>query len=458
MQRAVVYVRISSDPEGRKLGVARQEADCRKLASSRGWKVVAVYSDNDISAASGRRRPQWEALLDAIRAGEVDAVVAYSASRMYRRVADLGTFIEVVKERGVEVATVASGRIVLDTADGRMLAGILASIDQGEAERVSERTSRHHAAAAANGEVHGSLGFGFRGSVVDEGEASAIRDAASRVLSGESLGSIVASWNAAGFRTSRGGTWTGQTLRRVLLAPRIAGLRVHRGTTYPARWDAIIDPRTWARVVEVIKDPARVSPPTRGKYLLSGILRCAECDSKMKAQPARGVPAYICASAVGGCGRVRIMAAKLEEYVARIVFDQPARDAVVVPDPGSVDARITDAIAAEEAKLVRLNTLRIEEDMPASEYAATAAPIRERIRALEAELGAVAAPPPPQWSSLWEALQTVPESWDEFIADPENRASTRAAIEREVEAVGVRRATNGRWTPVSDRVAIKWRS
>ena len=39
----------------------RQEAECRELAKRLGWKVVAIYVDNDISAYSRyKRRPQYQ--------------------------------------------------------------------------------------------------------------------------------------------------------------------------------------------------------------------------------------------------------------------------------------------------------------------------------------------------------------------------------------------------------------
>ncbi len=71
--RAAVYVRISSDRAGAGLGVARQEEDCRALCDRLGWQVARVYPDNDVSAYSGRRRPQWERLNADIAAGLVDS-------------------------------------------------------------------------------------------------------------------------------------------------------------------------------------------------------------------------------------------------------------------------------------------------------------------------------------------------------------------------------------------------
>ena len=61
--RAAIYCRISDDRAGAGLGVARQEADCRKLAEDRGLTVTQVYVDNDLSAYSGKPRPGYKALL-----------------------------------------------------------------------------------------------------------------------------------------------------------------------------------------------------------------------------------------------------------------------------------------------------------------------------------------------------------------------------------------------------------
>src|SRR5690625_7584956 len=55
--RAVLYVRISDDPEGLEKGVERQEADCRAYAESLGYEVVEVFRENDTSASSSALSP-----------------------------------------------------------------------------------------------------------------------------------------------------------------------------------------------------------------------------------------------------------------------------------------------------------------------------------------------------------------------------------------------------------------
>ncbi|RRD44336.1 recombinase family protein [Buchananella hordeovulneris] len=52
--QAVVYVRISDNPEGTERGADRQEADCRAYAAMHEWEVVAVFRENDTSAFKQR--------------------------------------------------------------------------------------------------------------------------------------------------------------------------------------------------------------------------------------------------------------------------------------------------------------------------------------------------------------------------------------------------------------------
>ncbi|MCA1673593.1 MAG: recombinase family protein, partial [Actinobacteria bacterium] len=52
-------------------------------------------------------------------------------------------------------------------------------------------------------------------------EAEAIREAANRVLAGDTLSSIVTEWNRLGLRTSRGGPWRINSLSGLLLQERL---------------------------------------------------------------------------------------------------------------------------------------------------------------------------------------------------------------------------------------------
>src|SRR5689334_22471402 len=89
--RAVIYSRISHDPQDRQLGVERQEEDCLRLVSSRGWELaLPPCRENDTSAStrSATKRPVYEQMLAQLHAGMADVLVCYSTSRLTRRPMD----------------------------------------------------------------------------------------------------------------------------------------------------------------------------------------------------------------------------------------------------------------------------------------------------------------------------------------------------------------------------------
>src|SRR5262245_18603406 len=106
-QAAAIYCRISSDRSGDGLGVARQEELCRTLAADRGWPVAEVYTDNDRSAYSRKKRPEYERMLGDVEAGLVDAVVCVDLDRLTRRPAELERFIDLANEHDVSLANVS---------------------------------------------------------------------------------------------------------------------------------------------------------------------------------------------------------------------------------------------------------------------------------------------------------------------------------------------------------------
>src|SRR5437588_10523727 len=107
VRRAAIYCRISLDRAGAGLGVTRQEQDCRALAERLDWPVVGKpYVDNDVSAYSGKPRPQWQRLLGDIESEAVDAVICWHVDRLTRSPRELEDVIELADRPGLARATV----------------------------------------------------------------------------------------------------------------------------------------------------------------------------------------------------------------------------------------------------------------------------------------------------------------------------------------------------------------
>ena len=84
-------------------GVARQLEDCERLAERRGWQVVERYVDDDVSAWSGKQRPEYERMLDDSRARDDRRVAGLCTSTGCtgsRR--ELEAFIELCERAAVD--------------------------------------------------------------------------------------------------------------------------------------------------------------------------------------------------------------------------------------------------------------------------------------------------------------------------------------------------------------------
>jgi site-specific DNA recombinase len=166
------------------------------------------------------------------------------------------------------------------------------------------------------------------GEEIEPAEAEAIKEAATRVLRGESIRSIAFDFNDRGIKPVAGGRWAGSTLRRVLISPRIAGLREHNGEVVgEAAWPAIIDHATHDRLAGLLDDPSR-RRENFGRprvHPLVGLVYCASCGGKMTTAIARRQGrGYGCRKDENPIcpARVRIVAEPLEAYVEGYVIDQ----------------------------------------------------------------------------------------------------------------------------------------
>lgn len=316
--KAAIYTRISIDRSGTSESPAQQEDDCRALAERQGWTVAAVFTDRDISASKGAARPGYEALLSDLSAGRFGAVVVWELSRLTRQgIRGIAKFLDALESGGARLVTVKDS---LDTGSGagELVIGVMASIDKDESKRISERTTRNHAANAALGHIHpgGPRCFGYTrtGEVVAE-EASLIRQAAADLVAGASLRSVVRAWNAAGVRTTPGGQWDEFPLRRLLRSPRLAGVRSYKGNLYPATWQAILTEEEHSALAARLSGGKRAGPAVR--HALAGLVKCGRCGAPMgcrkSGRPPRGV--YACRPAPRGCGGVSIGEAVLDAYV-----------------------------------------------------------------------------------------------------------------------------------------------
>src|SRR5918995_167907 len=272
--RAAIYCRRSRRG-GR--SVERREEDGRRIAADKGWEVVAVFREwASASPYAKKGREQWDALLAAVEAGELDAVIVWMEDRTARDVVQAGAFVQACRKVGMERLGLPSFDYDLTDEEavirfyGEVLAGKRAFGERGR-KRVADADGTWRTVPAVSEEQA-------------EAERKLIREAARRILAGDSLRGICLDWNEAGHQAPRGGRWTTQTLRRMLLSPRLAGLREHHGQLFEGSFPAILERETWQAVRAILTDPARMTTAVGGtaRHLLTGISFCGVCGAKLR--------------------------------------------------------------------------------------------------------------------------------------------------------------------------------
>jgi DNA invertase Pin-like site-specific DNA recombinase len=334
--RAAVYARLSETYDAAE-SVPTQLENAERHAGRRGWQVVARLKDDGYSAFKEIRRDDFINLIGAIERDEVDVVIVRDIDRLTRNLADWDRFEKAAIQHHVILSAYAGGDLDLSTPEGAYYGGMETLRAKRESAVRSVRVREAHDRIARQGKIPGGgpRWFGWtrvyanpdaspRQRVilrldVNEAEAAALRDAAERVLRGETIYSIVCEWEHGGIRPVASGHWTVATLAGILCSPRLAGLREWQGNKYPAQWPAHIDADTHERLARLLADrPRRAQVTGKKRHLLSGVLRCGKCGRPLYVDLNR----YRCASGPGqGCGGVSVRSDMIEEYVTGAVLD-----------------------------------------------------------------------------------------------------------------------------------------
>ena len=457
-----IYTRISEDIEGSGLGVNRQEADCRKLAKKRGWEVAGVYCDNDFSAYKTKIvRPDFERLLSDLELGAIEGVVVWDLDRFARQPKDLERAIDIFDRRNLVFATVQSD-IDLSRSDGRTMARVMVAFANKSSMDTARRVRRKHQELRLTGvPVGGNRPFGWKPDrrTLDRAEAKLVRQAAADILAGVGLHTIARRWNEAGVLTTTGKPWRRSVVKQMMLSPRLAGFRVYhkqkalddQGEPVKGLFVPVLDEETWEAVVAVLTAPERVKRHVYvdgRKYLLSGIVRCADCGSVMfgNANTKWDTFTYSCKglTAGGGCGKVAITGSRLDEMVTELLFRYLAeREIQREAQPWRDEAALEDT----QARIRELMNAYTDQTLSGDVVFPAVSKLEAEVRRLGDERQ--------EWLrsqvNLLAPTNAV-EEWPRLEIEQK-----RAVIGSVIETVAVRRADKpgGRFDP--SRVSVVWR-
>jgi DNA invertase Pin-like site-specific DNA recombinase len=391
--RAFIYQRASHDPRKRATSTADQSTENTRTCAARGWTIAGSFTDDGRSASRHAKqgRPDYSKMIEAIRRGEADIIVAWEASRANRDVVVDRQLVNLCAEMGV---LICYNNRVYDPRDpdDRFMLGIGALQAEREADGIQARNSRTTRLNAETGRPHGRIPFGYTREydpqtgdllkqVVVESEAELVREIAERIYSGASLNGIAADLTCRGVPTPGGKDhWTPTQVKRVVLKPTNVGLRIFQGRVVgKASWDPILDPEVYEVCEAILTAPDRGHrKDTKIKYLLSGIATCW-CGGLIRVRTRGGdsgrPPYYICIKAWDAVIGVAVFDTIAQEQLLAYV-ERPEFVESLAPVPESEEARSAASGLAElEARLAE-----------ATELAAAGALSMVRLSALEQKL------------------------------------------------------------------------
>lgn len=417
--KAVGYIRLSQMDE-RTTSPARQRQEIERLCEARGWDLVKVYEDLNVSGyAKNGKRPDLDRML--ARLDGVDAVVFWKLDRLARGVR---RFYDILQHcEAADVALVSTAE-PFDTSSpmGRAMVGITAVFAELESDMISERAKAMHAHRKDQGLWAGRIPYGWN---VQDGrlspvpaEQAVITDVARRYVAGESFRRISAD---VGIHHPN--------LARMLRSERVL--------------EALPDALAGRLVSELA---ARGREGTKAKRsLLGGIARCGICGKGMTVVGrAHDGPtgAYTCRER----GHVSISLGWLEDHVTASVLDAIDTGKLMERIAKRSKRRPTVPAAELEARLELLERDYYElGSMPRERYLRRREGLLKRLQeAKEAQADAEIDLP-------LDLARNLSERWKDLSLH--GRRQIIAAV---LERVEVSKATNhGKIDPA--RVALVWR-
>ena len=96
---AGIYIRVSTDDQVREgFSLGEQEEKLRQLCKYKDFKIFKVYKDAGISAKDMKHRPAFQAMLEDMKQGKLNYIVAYKLDRVTRSVRDLEVLISTLEQ------------------------------------------------------------------------------------------------------------------------------------------------------------------------------------------------------------------------------------------------------------------------------------------------------------------------------------------------------------------------
>jgi site-specific DNA recombinase len=161
--QVAAYIRVSTEDQAESgLGLGDQRRRVQGMAEAKGWPSPMIFEDAGISGTKEvHYRPALQQLLEAVRRGEIGAVIVLALDRLGRRTRIVLDLVEELTEHGAALIS-CKEQLDTSTAQGVFVLTMFAALAELERGLISERTSGALAELShSTGETGGRMPYGY---------------------------------------------------------------------------------------------------------------------------------------------------------------------------------------------------------------------------------------------------------------------------------------------------------
>ncbi len=158
--RYVIYARKSTDDSDKQVrSLSDQIIECEEFAKRNGLRVVTIIQESE-SAKEPDIRPKFREMIDKLKAGKYDGVIAWHPDRLARNMKDAGEIIDLVDKRIVKDLKFVSFTFE-NTTSGKMLLGMTFVLSKQYSDNLSDNVSRGNKRSIEEGKYINKAKHGY---------------------------------------------------------------------------------------------------------------------------------------------------------------------------------------------------------------------------------------------------------------------------------------------------------
>lgn len=229
--RVAAYCRVSTDSEEQATSYDAQVAHYTQFIEKNSeWELAGIFADDGISGTNTKKREEFNRMIKACMAGNIDMIITKSISRFARNTLDCLKFIRELREKNIPVFFEKENINTMDSK-GEVLLTIMASLAQQESQSLSQNVKLGLQYRYQQGKVQVNHKR-FMGYTKDEEgnliivpeEAEIIKRIYREYLEGKSLAGIGRDLEKDGILTAAGKPrWRPETIKKILLNEKYIG-------------------------------------------------------------------------------------------------------------------------------------------------------------------------------------------------------------------------------------------